>query len=57
MDDPLLRPIQSDHDYDRVAAIVDKLAVRVEGSLTPNEQSLLDTLTTLIEDYDREHVA
>lgn len=50
-----LRPLHSDRDYDAAVAVLDTLAVRPEGSLSPGEQDYLDTLTILVEAYDREH--
>ena len=50
-----LRPLRSVRDYNAAAAILDTLAVRAEGSLDDGEQDYLDTLTLLVEDYDREH--
>ena len=50
-----LRPLRSERDYDAAVTILDTLAVRPEGSLDPGEQDYLDTLTMLVEAYDREH--
>jgi HTH-type transcriptional regulator / antitoxin HigA len=50
-----LRPLRSEHDYDAAVAVLDTLAVRPEGSLDAGEQDYLDTLTLLVEVYDREH--
>src|SRR5438876_10825622 len=50
-----LRPLRSECEYDAAAAVLDTLAVRPEGSLDPGEQDYLDTLTMLVEAYDREH--
>jgi HTH-type transcriptional regulator/antitoxin HigA len=50
-----LRPLRSERDYDAAVTILDALAVRPEGSLDPGEQDYLDTLTMLVEAYDREH--
>src|SRR5712692_6864516 len=50
-----LRPLRSERDYDAAVAVLDTLAVRPEGSLDPGEQDYLDTLTMLVEAYDREH--
>ena len=50
-----LRPLRSERDYDAAVSILDTLAVRPEGSLDPGEQDYLDTLTMLVEAYDREH--
>ncbi|MBI2807883.1 MAG: helix-turn-helix domain-containing protein [Planctomycetes bacterium] len=52
-----LRPLRSDRDYDAAAAILDSLAVRPEGDLDRGEQDYFDTLTLLVEAYDREHFA
>ena len=50
-----LRPIRTQREYKTAAAIVDRLAVRQAGTLSPGEQDYLDTLTLLIEAYDDEH--
>ena len=50
-----LRPLRREQDYDAAVTILDTLAVRPEGSLDPGEQDYLDTLTMLVEAYDREH--
>jgi HTH-type transcriptional regulator / antitoxin HigA len=50
-----LRPLRSQRDYDAAVVVLDTLAVRPEGSLEPGEQDYLDTLTMLVEAYDREH--
>jgi HTH-type transcriptional regulator/antitoxin HigA len=50
-----LRPLRSERDYDAAATVLDTLAVRPEGSLDPGEQDYLDTLTMLVDAYDREH--
>jgi HTH-type transcriptional regulator/antitoxin HigA len=50
-----LRPLRSERDYNAAIALLDSLAVRPEGSLDPGEQDYLDTLTMLVEAYDREH--
>src|SRR5260370_15202242 len=50
-----LRPLRAERDYDKAVAILDTLAVRPEGSLDPGEQDYLDTLTMLVEAFDREH--
>src|SRR6266851_7163918 len=50
-----LRPLRSVRDYDAAVTVLDTLAVRPEGSLDPGEQDYLDTLTMLIDVYDREH--
>jgi HTH-type transcriptional regulator / antitoxin HigA len=50
-----LRPIRSVAQYTAAAAILDRLAVREEGSLTEGEQDYFDALTTFVELYDDEH--
>jgi HTH-type transcriptional regulator/antitoxin HigA len=50
-----LRPLRGDRDYDAAVAVLDGLAVRPEGSLDAGEQDYFDTLTLLVEVYDREH--
>jgi HTH-type transcriptional regulator / antitoxin HigA len=50
-----LRPLRSGRDYDAAVRVLDTLAVRPEGSLDPGEQDYFDTLTMLVEAYDREH--
>ena len=52
-----LRPLRTGRDYDAAAAVLDALAVRPEGSLGAGEQDYFDTLTMLVEAYDREHYA
>jgi HTH-type transcriptional regulator/antitoxin HigA len=52
-----LRPLRSDRDYDAAVKVLDRLAVRPEGSLEVGEQDYLDTLTLLVEAYDRDHCA
>src|SRR5215831_12699183 len=52
-----LRPLRSEREYDNAATILDRLAVRPEGSLDAGEQDYFDTLTLLVEAYDREHYA
>ncbi len=50
-----LRPLRSAQDCDTATAILDRLAVRPEGSLNAGEQDYFDTLTLLVDAYDREH--
>ena len=50
-----LRPLRSERDYDAATAVLDALVVRPEGSLDTGEQDYLDTLTMLVDAYDREH--
>jgi len=50
-----LRPLHSEREYDAAVTVLDSLAVRPDGSLGSGEQDYLDTLTLLVEAYDREH--
>ena len=50
-----LRPLRSERDYDAAAGVLDTMAVRPEGSLSRGEQDYFDTLTMLVEAYDKEH--
>jgi HTH-type transcriptional regulator/antitoxin HigA len=50
-----LRPLRSEAEYDAAVAVLDRLAIRPEGSLDAGEQDYLDTLTLLVEAYDTEH--
>lgn len=47
--------ITNDSEYDRVAALMNKLAVIPEDRITLEQERLLDLLTLLIETYDEEH--
>src|SRR5262249_48062360 len=49
-----LCPLRSDRDYEAAAAMLDRLAVRPEGSLSPGEQAYMETLTLLVRAYDDE---
>lgn len=51
----LPRTIRTEAEYDRVVKIVDRLAVKGEDKLTPEEDAFLELLTVLIERYDDEH--
>lgn len=48
-----LRPIRTKRELDRAMKIVGHLASFDEGTLPRGEQDYLDTLTVLIEDYQR----
>jgi HTH-type transcriptional regulator / antitoxin HigA len=48
-----LRPIRTKRDLDRAMKIAGHLATYEEGSLPRGEQDYLDTITVLIEDYQR----
>ena len=52
-----LRVLRTERDYDQAAVVLDSLAIRAEGTLDRGEQEYFDTLTLLIEEYDREHLA
>lgn len=47
--------IQCEADYDRLAAAMNKLAVKPR--LSPEEDRLLDLLSALVEAYDQKHYA
>lgn len=49
------RPIDSEEEYQRQLEIVDALMSRPEELLSPEENTLLETLTTFIEKYEEEH--
>lgn len=52
-----LRPIRSDRELGRAMKIAGRLAIYEEGTLAQREQDYLDTLTVLIEDYERNNCA
>jgi len=54
MDFPL-RPIRTAERRDAAQPVLDRLAVRGEDGLAPEELDYLDVLTDLVEAYDREH--
>lgn len=47
------RPIRAPRQFDEAVALMNGLAVRDEGTLDTGEQDYLDTLTMLVEAYDR----
>jgi len=47
--------ITTEAEYDRVVALMDKLAVIPEDKITLEQERLLDLLTLLVEKYDEEH--
>ena len=51
-----LKPLRTDSDYDKAGKVLPRLVVRPEGSLNSGEQDYMETLTLLVEAYDREHV-
>jgi HTH-type transcriptional regulator / antitoxin HigA len=48
-------PIKDEREYDRLVAEVERLMNRGEQSLSAEETSLLEMLSILIEEYDRNH--
>jgi HTH-type transcriptional regulator/antitoxin HigA len=48
-------PIKDEREYDRLVAEVGRLVERGEENLSAEETSLLEMMSILIEDYDREH--
>ena len=50
-----IRPIRNESEYDAAVELMGRLAVRVEGSLSSDEQDYLDALALLISDYDEKH--
>jgi HTH-type transcriptional regulator/antitoxin HigA len=47
-----LRAIKTESDYDAAAAVLDRLAIRDEKTLSPGQADYLEALATLIEKYD-----
>jgi len=47
--------ITTEAEYDRVVAMMDRLAVLSEKQIAPEQERLLDLLTLLVEKYDEEH--
>ena len=52
-----LRPIRNDRELGRAMKVAGRLAIYDEGTLAQREQDYLDTLTILIEDYERNNCA
>jgi len=50
-----LRPIRTKRELEQAMKIAGHLATYDEGTLSRGEQDYLDTLTVLIEDYQRRH--
>lgn len=50
-----LRPIRDDSEYQAATKVLDKLAIRDEGTLTADEQDYLEALTLFVSSYDDEH--
>ncbi|HUO07839.1 MAG TPA: hypothetical protein VM008_06045 [Phycisphaerae bacterium] len=49
------RPIHNARQYGATVAVINKLAVRDEDSLSPAEHDYLDALATFVEQYDARH--
>lgn len=49
------RAIKDEQEYDRLALEVGRLMEKGEGNLSVEENSLLEMMSILIEEYDREH--
>jgi HTH-type transcriptional regulator / antitoxin HigA len=47
------RPIHSARQYDDTLAVMNRLAMRDEDTLSPAEADYLDALATFVEEYDR----
>jgi HTH-type transcriptional regulator/antitoxin HigA len=47
------RPIHSARQYDQTLAVMNRLAMRDEDSLSPAEADYLDALATFVAEYDR----
>jgi HTH-type transcriptional regulator / antitoxin HigA len=47
--------ISTEAEYDRVVALMNKLAVIPDDQMTPEQERLLDLLTLLVQTYDEEH--
>ncbi len=47
--------IKDEKEYDRLVAEVGRLMERGEKNLSPEETSLLEMISILIEEYDRQH--
>ena len=50
-----LRPIRNKTEYRQAQKMMERLAVRNEGTLERGEQDYLDMLSLAIDEYDREH--
>ena len=48
-------PIHSEQDYDRAIESITKLMERGEGNLSPEESSLLEMMSILVERYEQDH--
>jgi antitoxin component HigA of HigAB toxin-antitoxin module len=50
-----LRPIRNDSEFESASKIMERLAVRDEGSLDVGEQDYLDAITEFVSIYDERH--
>jgi HTH-type transcriptional regulator/antitoxin HigA len=50
-----LKAIETEAEYDRMAAAVGELMDKGEGNLSPEESALLETMAILIQAYDDRH--
>jgi HTH-type transcriptional regulator / antitoxin HigA len=50
-----IRPIRNEKEYEAALRVLDRLAIRDEGTLSKDEQDYLDALTMLVEAYDEQH--
>jgi HTH-type transcriptional regulator / antitoxin HigA len=48
-------PVKDQREYDRLVAEIGRLVGRGEKSLSPEETSLLEMMSILVEEYDRKH--
>ena len=50
-----LRPLRNEREYDAAVKIMNRLAIRDEGTLDAGEQDYLDAITTFVAAYDEQH--
>ena len=50
-----IRPIRNDRELKAAGQIIDRLAIRDEGTLSRDEQDYLEAITLLVEDYEDKH--
>jgi len=48
-------PVKDQREYDRLVAEIGRLVERGEKRLSPEETSLLEMMSILVEEYDRKH--
>jgi HTH-type transcriptional regulator/antitoxin HigA len=51
----VVKAIETEEEYDRMAAAVEHLMDRGEGNLAPEESALLETMAILVQAYDDRH--